>query len=230
MNIVELALVYVVAGVVSTVVVARRCGERGWQRWLNLGLSLLLWPLWLPVTLTRTEDLTQPAEAPATVGEQALYQGYAAIKGTPLEKLLPRESVDRIALELRRVVERDRELSQVLSQPSFHLEAAHLRVRELAQGLAPPRAVIMAERHLENIERLAALQARDRQLLAELGDWLTTLRTQLVLARYSSTSADGVSDIFAEVCARVEVLGSTLDEPSLAPPAPAPSAWPNTYS
>jgi hypothetical protein len=230
MRVLELLILYVLAGLVSAFVVGRRCRANRAHLLRDIGLSLLLWPLWLPVILSRTEGEPETGAAAATVSEQALYQGYEAVKGTPLEKLLPRESVERIALELRRVVERDKELSGLLGQPSFSLELARARVRELEQGTAPSRALLIAQRHLDNVERLAALHARDRLLLAELGDWLTTLRTQLVLARYSASSADGVGDIFAEVCARVEVLGSTLDEPPLPIPLPPSLSWPNTFS
>jgi hypothetical protein len=182
------------------------------------------------VALGREEPSSDERASAPTVSEQALFQGYEAVKGTPLEKLLPRESVERIAAELRRVVERDRELSELLAQPSFSLDVARSRVLELDQGRGSARALAMAQRHVENVERLAALHARDRQLLAELADWLTTLRTQLVLARYSASSAEGVGDIFAEVCARVEVLGSTLEEPPWTMPEPPNLAWQNTFS
>ncbi|MGC4067926.1 MAG: hypothetical protein QM784_25405 [Polyangiaceae bacterium] len=230
MRVVELLVLYVIAGVVSAIVVRRRCRANKTHLLRDICLSLLLWPLWLPVILSRTEGEAEAGGAAVTVSEQALYQGYEAVRGTPLEKLLPRESVERIAIEIRRVVERDKELTGLLGQPSFSLELARARVREFEQGTAPSRALLIAQRHLDNVERLVALHTRDRQLLAELGDWLTTLRTQLVLARYSASSADGVGDIFAEICARVEVLGSTLDEAPFPIPAPPSLSWPNTFS
>jgi hypothetical protein len=230
MNLSELAVLYLIAGLISAFVLGRRTREVGSRRLFSVLLALLLWPLWLPVALGREEPPAASSESAPTVSEQALFQGYEAVKGTPLEKLLPRESVERIALELRRVVERGRELAALLSQPSFSLEVARARVLELEQATGNTRALAIAQRHVENVERLAALHARDRQLLAELGDWLATLRTQLVLARYSASSAEGVGDIFAEVCARVEVLGSTLDEPPLTMPELPSLAWPNTFS
>jgi hypothetical protein len=215
---------------ISALVIGRRGEKSGRRSYLDLLLALLLWPLWLPVALTRVEPLPDEPKTATTVSEQTLEQAYEAVKGTPLEKLLPRETVDRISREIRRVVARDRELSQLLGQPNFNLEIARARVVELTQCQASSRALTMAQRHVEDVERLAALHARDRLLVAELGDWLSTLRTQLVLARYSASSAEGVGDIFAEVCARVEVLGSTLEEPSLIMPDPPPLAWPNTFS
>lgn len=230
MNLFELSVLYAIGGMISAVVLGRRGGKSGRRSSIDLLLALLLWPLWLPVALTRVEPLPDEPKTATTVSEQTLEQAYEAVKGTPLEKLLPRETVDRISREIRRVVARDRELSQLLGQPNFNLEIARARVVELTQCQASSRALAMAQRHVEDVERLAALHARDRLLVAELGDWLSTLRTQLVLARYSASSAEGVGDIFAEVCARVEVLGSTLEEPSLIMPDPPPLAWPNTFS
>lgn len=231
MNLTELAALYVIAGCISAFILRRRSSDEvGTRRWVTLLLAWLLWPLWLPVALGREAQATTSEEDGPTVSEQALFQGYEAVKGTPLEKLLPRESVERIAVEIRRVVARDRELAALLSQPSFSLEVARARLQELGQVPGNVRALAMAQRHLENVERLAALHANDHQLLAELADWLLTLRTQLVLARYSAGSAEGVGDIFAEVCARVEVLGSTLEEPLSALPEPPVFAWPSTSS
>jgi hypothetical protein len=48
--------------------------------------------------------------------------------------------------------------------------------------------------------------------------------------RYSGSSAEGVGDILAEVSARVEVLGSTLEEFPVYPPFVSDPAWPNTSS
>jgi hypothetical protein len=39
------------------------------------------------------------------------------------------------------------------------------------------------------------------------------LRTQLVLAKFAGAAPSDASDIVAEVWARVEVLGTTLDAP-----------------
>lgn len=230
MNSAQLAVAYLICGVVCAFVLARRQREAGQGRLLQLALALLMWPLWLPVALAQSQSTPCEPGSNVAESEQALWQGYQAVKDTPLEKLLPLESVERIALELRRVGERDRALSRILTQPGFDLAAVRARIAELERKNAAPRALAVAHRYRENIERLAALQVRNRQLLDELGDWLSTMRTQLVLARYSGASAEGVSDIFAEICARVEVLGSTLDEQPLCPPAAIEPAWQSTFS
>jgi hypothetical protein len=230
MNLLEVATLYLIAGAISAVVLGRHRRETGRRQLLYLVLALLLWPLWLPVILAQPKPEASGTTTGISASEQTLWQGYEAVKGTPLEKLLPRESVERIAAELRRVGQRDRELTQILLQPSFSLDGARARVAALEQQNTSPRALALALRHRENIERLVTLQARDRQVLGELGDWLSILRTQLVLARYSGSSVEGIGDIFAEVCARVEVLGSTLDEPDLLQPLVPELAWPSISS
>jgi hypothetical protein len=229
MNTLELVALYVAAGGVSAFVLHRKKPTTGRTKYLNWLLALFLWPLWLPVALACVETKPDESHPDASNTERTLLQAYDAVKGTPLEKLLPKEAVDRISRELRNVVARDRELSQLLAQPNFDLQIARERVAELEHCRASTRALTMAKRHVEDVERLAALHARDRQLLAELGDWLMTLRTQLVLARYSASNAEGVSDIFAEVCSRVEVLGSTLEEPPLVLPEPPTLSCPSTF-
>ena len=69
-----------------------------------------------------------------------------------------------------------------------------------------------ARLHLANVERLEALRRRDELALEELGELVAALRTQLVLARYAGSTAEGAGDIVSEVWARVEVLGTTMDE------------------
>jgi hypothetical protein len=229
MNILELVALYVAAGSISAFVLHRKKPTTGRAKYLNWLLALFLWPLWLPVALACVETKPEDSHPNASNTERTLLQAYDAVKGTPLEKLLPKEAVERISRELRNVVARDRELSQLLAQPNFDLQIARERVTELERCRASTRALTMAKRHVEDVERLAALHARDRQLLAELGDWLMTLRTQLVLARYSASNAEGVSDIFAEVCSRVEVLGSTLEEPNLVLPEPPTLSCPSTF-
>jgi hypothetical protein len=229
MNILELVALYIAAGGVSAFVLHRKKPTTGRTKYLNWLLALFLWPLWLPVALACVETKPEESHPDASNTERTLLQAYDAVKGTPLEKLLPKEAVERISRELRNVVARDRELSQLLAQPNFDLQIARERVAELERCRASTRALTMAKRHVEDVERLAALHARDRQLLAELGDWLMTLRTQLVLARYSASNAEGVSDIFAEVCSRVEVLGSTLEEPPLVLPEPPTLSCPSTF-
>ncbi|HEY5960582.1 MAG TPA: hypothetical protein VIV60_28710 [Polyangiaceae bacterium] len=223
MNLLELCILYAFAGVVSAALLQQRSEKSFERHFVDLVLAFLLWPLWLPIALSKNADPNKVnTSRPWSESEQSLREGYAAVKGTPLERLLPLASVERIAVELRRVYARNRELSELLVHPNFSLERAQSRVAELEQSAAPPRTVAMARRHVENVERLAALHRRDQQLHEELVDWLSTLRTQLVLARFSGSSTAAIGDIFAEVCARVEVLGSTLDEST------QPS-WPNTY-
>ena len=84
-------------------------------------------------------------------------------------------------------------------------------IEQLTRDGSSARSLAPARLHLENVRRLENLRSRDAQTLSELGELATTLRTQLVLARYAGSTPHDAGDIVSEVWARVEVLGSTLD-------------------
>jgi hypothetical protein len=212
MNLADLAILYAAGGVVSAVLLQRRSRERGARAIGGAVLCLALWPLWLPVKLA-DDGRGSPARFPALgTTEAALLEGHAAVRGTPLEPLLPRDAVERILSELRRAAARGDELAALLGRTSFGLESARERVERLAHGGGSPRALASARLHLENVERLGALKRRDDLALEELAELVSALRTQLVLARYAGSSPEGAGDIVSEVWARVETLGTTMDD------------------
>lgn len=212
MNLADLAILYATGGVVSAVLLQRRSRERGVRALGGVVLCLALWPLWLPVKLA--DDGGGQARSPALgATEAALLEGHAAVRGTPLEALLPRDAVDRILSELRRASARGEELASLLGRASFGLDSARARVERLTRAGGSPRALASARLHLENVERLGALKRRDELALEELAELVSALRTQLVLARYAGSTPEGAGDIVSEVWARVETLGTTMDDP-----------------
>jgi hypothetical protein len=211
MNLGDLAVLYGLAGTLSGALVFRatpgsRLGALG-----SAALAVPLWPLWLPVILSsRAAEIAAP-RTPTTEAEAALLEGHEAVRNTPLEPLLPRAAVDRLLRELRRATERYAELTHLLAKKGFDRAAAEERVERLEQRGASARTLASARLHLENVDRLRSLCARDKRALDELSELIAALRTQLVFARYSGSSPGEASDIVTEVWARVEMLGTSSD-------------------
>lgn len=226
MTLSDLGVLYAVAGVVSGALVQRRTRHTGRRALLNLGLAVVLWPLWLPVALASAEARplarTLVGGSAATDTEAALLAAHESVRDGPMEGLLPRDAVTRIVGELRRASERHGELGALLARPDFDLQAAEGRVLQLERENGSSRTLSSARLHLANVRRLSALRARDQRALDELLELSRALGTQLMLAKFSGSSANDAGDIVSEVWARVEVLGSALepdrpdDEPELA--------------
>ncbi|HEX6276946.1 MAG TPA: hypothetical protein VFZ53_28090 [Polyangiaceae bacterium] len=212
MTLADLGILYVSAGAVSAAVIQRRQRYERRRALARALLAVVLWPLWLPVALA-APDVSRASES-AVLGTTAaaLLEGHGAVRGTPFEALLPRDAVERILGEVRRAGERRDELRSLLARPSFGLAPARAHVERLERDGASPRTVASARLHLANVERLDALRRRDDLALEELGELVAALRTQLVLARYAGSTPEGAGDIVSEMWARVEVLGTTMDE------------------
>ena len=206
----DLLVLYGAAGVASAGVVYRAAPGRDRSAWLSAALALPLWPLWLPVAIT-AKRRPAPRSSTGDATRDAIWEAHEAVVGSPLEPLLPREAVLRMLQDVERASVRHEELVKLLGQPSFSARAAEQRVEQLTREGSSARTLAPARLHLENVRRLESLQRRDEQTLSELGELCTTLRTQLVLARYAGSTPDDAGDIVGEVWARVEVLGSTLD-------------------
>jgi hypothetical protein len=142
-----------------------------------------------------------------------LFEGADVCAGTSLEALLSREAARRISEQVRRLSERHAELVALLSQEGMDLSRARDRVSALESESSPlaRRSMVTARLQLESTRRLHSLRARDERALTELADLVDALRTQLLLARYSGSSAEGVGGIVAEVWARVEGLEAAMD-------------------
>jgi hypothetical protein len=212
MTLADLGILYVSAGAVSAVVIHRRDRRKGRRALARALLAVVLWPLWLPVALATSDAHVASAGNALGTTAAALFEGHDAVRGTPLEALLPRDAVDRILGEVRRAGERREELRSLLARPSFGLAPARAHVERLERSGASPRTLASARLHLANVERLDALRRRDELALEELEELVSALRTQLVLARYAGSTPEGAGDIVSEMWARVEVLGTTMDD------------------
>jgi hypothetical protein len=152
----------------------------------------------------------------ATRIDDALREGVDACAGTSLESLLSRDAATRIAAEVTRAADRHAELSELLVRDGFDLATAEGRLRDLEQSAASPRALSTARLHYENVKRLSFLRDHDAQALDELADLVQALRTQLVLARFAGSSAEGAGGIVSEMWARVEGLGVVMGDGDVA--------------
>jgi len=208
----DLVVLYGAAGLASAALVYRASPERGATALSGAALAIVLWPLWLPVTLSARRAATTQTVPARDATSAAIWEAHEAVAGSALEPLLPREAALRMLEEVERATRRHRELTALLGQAEFSASAAEARLERLTRDGAS-RSLGPARLHLENVRRLEDLRRRDEQTLAELGELATTLRTQLVLARFSGGAATGAGDLVSEVWARVEVLGSTLELP-----------------
>jgi hypothetical protein len=109
------------------------------------------------------------------------------------------------------------DLSALAERSGFDRAASARRLQDLESAGASDRALATARLQHDSLERLAQLRAADARALEELADLLEALRTQLVLARYAGSSADGASAIVSEVWARLEGLGAVLDPGAVTP-------------
>jgi hypothetical protein len=209
----DLGILYALVGAASGFVSYRASPARGKPALGTAALAVVLWPLWLPVALGSVKPRSREQGAPDGPTESALLEAHAAVRDGPLEGLLPREAVERILGEVRRARTRHTELVALLADPRYDAERAEVRLAELVQGGASRRTLSSARLHLENVRRLAGLAERDRRALGELEELIVALRTQLVLAKFAGETPSDAGDIVAEVWARVEVLGTTLDAP-----------------
>lgn len=204
------ALLYGLAGIACAFVLARR--ERGGaHRATTAVLSLLVWPLWAPVALSR-EPMTRGAAGSAQkrIG-LALEEAQSAVRGTQLASLLPEEQVHALRAIVDRAARRIVELEAMVARPALDAASAERRLEALIAGGAAPRTLASARVHLDNARKLACLLDDERRTLDDLADLADALRTQLVLARYAGSSLEGVGDMVSEVWARVQGLDAAMN-------------------
>jgi len=212
MRLVDLLALYVVIGFAAGVAIYVRAVPRDGRAVSSALLAVPLWPLWAPIALTaqRSPPALSLDGVPGQI-EAALAEALAAVEGSPLANLLSKAAVANILTEVHRAAGRCAELDALLARPELDPNLAAQRLAALEREAAPPRTLASARLHHENVRRLVNLRARDRQALEELTDLVAALRTQLVLARYAGSSAEGVGGIVSEMWARVEGLGAAIE-------------------
>lgn len=208
-SLVVVAILYGVAGIVCALVLVRR--ERTRSARANTALlSLLVWPLWAPIALSREPIVRGVAGGAPRRIELALDEALSAVRGTQLASLLPEEQVHALRAIVERAARRIEELAAMLSRPALDPERAEQRLDSLIASGAPPRTLASARVHLDNARKLASLLETERRTLEDLADLADALRTQLVLARYAGSSLEGVGDMVSEVWARVQGLDAAM--------------------
>jgi hypothetical protein len=226
MNLGDVALVYLFAGIACGVAVFRRERPRGWRiAALSATATVPLWPLWAPFALTaerprrpRTDGRPSSRDRPASVLriESALDAAVQSVAGTPMAPMFTEEAAQRIAAEVAKVAERMAELDSVSAGEANDTSASATRLATLEAHAAPERVIATARQRHASLTRLEALRLRDAQALDELADLLEALRAQLLLARYAGPSEDGTGSLLGEVWARLQGLGAAFadDAPS----------------
>ncbi len=212
MHLIDLGLLYVGLGVLTTFYLRWRQRVKGWARLGEWIITGLFWPFALALALSAPSAKAKgsPLDDPA---ERALGEAFEAVQGSKLESLLPESAVERLRLEIQRSRARLDDLSRVVQTQGLTVERVREHVSELERKGASERTLGSARLQLDNAMRLAELRRRDSQVLEELTELLRVLRAQLVLARYAGSAPAGIADVVNEVWARVEVLGISL-EPS----------------
>ncbi|HEY8041123.1 MAG TPA: hypothetical protein VIF15_15055 [Polyangiaceae bacterium] len=220
MSLRDLLLLYCVVGVACAIAVLRRAPATTARSLASAAATVPLWPLWAPFALASSQPRPRPPRsgdaAPLDGGalariERALAEAVDAVAGTPMSEVFTRAVAARIAAEVGRVAVRLDELRALERRTGLDADASARRLRDLEAQGAPERAVATARLQHESLSRLGQLRAADAQALEELADLLEALRTQLLLARYAGSSAEGADAIVGEVWARLEGLGAAFD-------------------
>ena len=212
MHLIDLAAIYATCGILTTAYIRWRQRIRGFKRIGEAFMTAVFWPFAVALTLG-TQGTTASAAAHADPAERALGEAFAAVRGSPLEGLLPESAVTRLRQEIQRSRQRLDELAQVVQTQGLAVDRVRDHLMELERKGASERSLGSARLQLDNAIRLAELRRRDTQTLEELAELLRVLRSQLILARYAGSAPAGIADVVTEVWARVEVLGVSL-EPS----------------
>ena len=222
MRFVDLCVLYSVVGIAAGVAIYVRAVPRDGRAVASAVLAVPLWPLWAPIVLSarRGESALVLAGVPREIAV-ALEEALDAVEGSPLTNLLSKAAVTNILEGVERAAARCAELDALLTRPELDPVLAAERLAALEREVAPPRTLASARLHHENVRRLVKLRDRDRLALAELAELVAALRTQLVLARYAGSSAEGVGGIVSEMWARVEGFDAVIEFDEIGEPAGA---------
>ena len=217
MSLRDLLALYGVIGIACAIAVLRRGHATGARAVTSAFATVLVWPLWAPFALgspparvARPRSGQQETDAVQRI-ERALADAVDAVAGSPMSEVFSQKIAARIAAEVSRVAERLDELTALTSRAGFDAEVSARHLRDLEERGAPERTVVTARLQHESMSRLQQIGAADAQALEELAELLEALRAQLLLARYSGSSAEGAGAIVSEVWARLESLGVASD-------------------
>ncbi len=213
MSLRDLLVLYAIVGVACAVAVLRNAQGPRVSRALSALATIPLWPIWAPFALaTARPRRASSSEHGAVVRiQRALAEAVDAVANTPMADMFSRQVASRISDEVAHVAARLDELSLLAARSEYDTAASAERLRNLEDQGATERAVATARMQHESLLRLEELRSGDARALEELADLLEALRTQLVLARYAGSSAEGVGAIVSEVWARLEGLGVAFE-------------------
>jgi hypothetical protein len=213
MSLRDLLLLYGLIGVASAIFVGMRASGSRASVISSALLSIPLWPVWAPFALSSPVRASRAVRsAAATRIDGALAAAVDAVAGSPIADVFTPKAAARIAEEVAHVVTRQAELVTLGAKAGFDVATSRQRLRDLESRGAPERLIATARMQLESLLRLEELRRADERALEELAELLEALRTQLVLARYAGSSAEGVSAMVGEVWARLEGLGAAFDD------------------
>jgi len=215
MKLMDLALLYSIAGAACAVALYRRSPHNDSRALLAALTAIPLWPIWAPIAWTARRSVAACVEGAGDRVERirmALENAVESVRGTPLENLLSRETAKIILQEVDRVSARNRELQELLSRQEFDLRAAEHRLETVERTGASARVLASARVHFENVRRLHGLAERDARGLDELAALVDALRTELMVVKLSGSSAAGVDGIVGDLWANIEGLRQVSGE------------------
>jgi hypothetical protein len=224
MRLVDLGLLYAGIGVACAVALYRRAPERNRSSLMSALVAVPLWPLWAPIAWSaRPEPIHIGGKSSERVDRirTALDEAVELVRGSPLERVLGRDSARAIVEEAERLSARNEELVELLSRDEFDAGVAAQRLEALEAARASPRVCSSARLHLENIRRLHRLAETEARVLEELAALVVALRTELMVVKLSGSSAEGVDDIVRDLSAHIEGLRQATEEIGIPHPASA---------
>src|SRR5215471_10337405 len=141
MKLIDLGLLYSIAGAACAVALYRRSPDKGSRALLAAVTAIPLWPIWAPIAWTARRSVAAYVEGAGDRVERirmALENAVESVRGTSLESLLSRDAAKIILQEVDRVSARNQELQELLSREEFDLRAAEHRLETIVRSGASP--------------------------------------------------------------------------------------------
>lgn len=222
MRLSETFVLYSAIGVACGVAFVRQPVGSSYTKVVKATLSLLFWPLLLPLLLPfssrkpRTLQHWEPGPYHASI--EALLQGVSsAIELTEQQSALSldreRGAMEKLSSHLYRWDERIAELDSLLCQPDFDVEHSQ-KILEERQRYQAESATESARIHLANIKKLHELREKLANNVEEALALLERVRSQVTLLRFTGDSPVAMKREMEDVLALVngwdESLSSSL--------------------